>query len=123
MHTGVNEAKQSGMPESLLPSPFADLERFAQTWCLATEPERFAQRMASTMSEMQAFYAASFPRIGEMLAFCDAHQLGDLPDDACRLLQLVHSTIMVSMCVEIWHQPAVIDAAGARLDRVREPFP
>ena len=38
---------------------FADLEPFAATWCLPTEPERFAQRLASTMDEMQAFYDAA----------------------------------------------------------------
>ena len=30
----------------LLPSEFADLERFAEPWCLATEGERWAQRHA-----------------------------------------------------------------------------
>ena len=33
----------------LLPSEFSDLEPFAEKWCLATEPERWAQRMSSTM--------------------------------------------------------------------------
>lgn len=40
------------MAETLLPPEFSDLEPFAATWCLATEPERFAQRMASSMGEM-----------------------------------------------------------------------
>ena len=34
------------MADSLLPPEFSDLEPFAATWCLATEPERFAQRLA-----------------------------------------------------------------------------
>ena len=42
---------------SLLPDAFADLEPFA-AWCLATERERYAKRLASTMPEMQAFYDA-----------------------------------------------------------------
>ena len=111
------------MSDSLLPLDFEDLEPFAVTWCLATEAERFARRMASTMQEMQAFYDAGFPRIDEALAYCDKFPLDDLPDDARHLLQLVHSIVMVAMCVEIWHQPKVIDSAGAVLHRVGEPLP
>ena len=48
------------MPDVLLPAAFSDLEPFASTWCLATESERFAKRMASTMEEMHAFYDAGF---------------------------------------------------------------
>ena len=40
---------------------FSDLEPFADTWCLATERERFAARLASTMDEMQALYDAAMP--------------------------------------------------------------
>jgi hypothetical protein len=110
------------MNDSLLPSEFADLEPFAVTWCLAPEPERRAQRMASTMAEMQAFYDAGFPRIEEMLAYCDKFPLDDMPDEARRLLQLVYSIIMVAMCVEIWHQPRVIDGGDAKLHRVGGPL-
>ena len=111
------------MPDALLPIDFEDLEPFAATWCLATEADRFARRMASTMPELQAFYDAGFPRIDEALAYCDKFPLDDLPDDARHLLQLVHSIVMVAMCVEIWHQPKVIDSAGAVLHRVGEPLP
>ena len=38
------------------------------TWCLATEPERWARRLASSMAEMQAFYDACFPRAEEAIA-------------------------------------------------------
>lgn len=111
------------MAGPLLPSEFADLEPFAAAWCLATEPERHALRMASTMDQMQAFYDAAFPRIAEALAYCDAFPLHELPAPAARLLHLVHSTIMVAMCVEIWHQPGVVDGADARIHRVVEPRP
>ena len=111
------------MPDVLLPAEFATLEPFAATWCLETEAERYAQRLASTMAEMQAFYDAAFPRIREALDYCDKFPLDDLPDDVSHLLQLVYSTIMVAMCVEIWHQPKVIDAAYAQLDRIGDPRP
>jgi hypothetical protein len=111
------------LPEQLLPPAFADLEPFAATWCLATGEERWDRRMASTMSELQALYDAANPRLLDALAHCDQFPLDDLPDDARRLLELVHSTILVAMCVEIWHQPKVIDSGFAQLVRVAEPLP
>jgi hypothetical protein len=111
------------MSDSLLPAAFAELEPFAATWCLATESERYAQRMRSTMAEMHAFYDAGFPRIQEALACCDKFPLDDLPDDARHLLQLVHSIVMVAMCVEIWYQPNVVNGADAVLERIAEPLP
>ena len=101
------------MTDARLPAAFADLEPFAATWCLATESERFDRRMASTMDEMQAFYDAFFPRVNEAVDYCDKFPLDDLPDDARRLLELVHSLVMVSMAVEIWHQPRPVDSADA----------
>jgi hypothetical protein len=111
------------MTGALLPPEFSDLEPFAETWCLSTEPERYARRMASSMPDMQAFYDAAFPRIQDALAHCDKFPLKEMPDDARRLLQLVHSIIMVAMCVEIWHQPNVVNGADAEIHRVGEPLP
>jgi hypothetical protein len=107
----------------LLPEAFAELEPFAATWCLATETERFARRMASSMAEMQSFYDAFFPRIEEAIAYCDRFPLDDVPEDAQRLLQLVYSLVMVAMAIEIFRQPAPTDAADAVLERVKEPAP
>jgi len=111
------------MTDALLPAAFADLEPFASTWCLATESERFERRLASSMDEMQAFYDAFFPRVNEAVDYCDKFPLDDLPEEARRLLELVHSLVMVSMAVEIWHQPRPVDSADAYLDRVVEPLP
>ena len=74
------------MAEALLPPEFSELEPFAPVWCLATEPERFAQRMASGMDEMQAFYDAITPRAEEAMTYCDRFALDDLPADAENLL-------------------------------------
>ena len=79
--------------------------------------------MASSMDEMQAFYDAFFSRVNEAVDYCDKFPFDDLPEDARRLLQLVHSLVMVSMAVEIWHQPRPVDSADAYLDRVVEPLP
>ena len=44
---------------SAFPSDFADLEPFAD-WALASERERYAKRLASSMDELQALYDAVF---------------------------------------------------------------
>jgi hypothetical protein len=111
------------MSETLLPSEFADLEPFAATWCLPTEGERFAKRLASSMDDMQAFYDAAFPRAEAATAYCDRFPLDDLPPDAERLLQLVYSLVMVSFPVEAWRQPHIPDSGAAYLDLLVEPIP
>ena len=111
------------MSEALLPAEFSDLESFAPTWCLPTERERFAQRMTSSMKDMQAFYDAFFPRAEEAIQYCDKFELDDMPDDAQHLLQLLYSLVMVSFPVEVWRQPNVPDSGAAYLDLLIEPIP
>ena len=107
----------------MLPEQFLELEPFAPKWCLPTEHDRFAMRMASTMDEMQAFYDAFFPRAEEAIAYCEKFELDDMPDDAQRLLQLIYSLVMVSFPVEAWRQPHVPDTGAAYLDLLIEPIP
>jgi len=111
------------MSQPMLPPAFADLEPFAAKWCLASEPERYAERMASSMDEMQEFYDAFYPRVEEAIDYCDKFPLEDLPDDALHLLYLIYSLIMVSMPVDVWHQARVVDAGEAYFDRSIEPVP
>ena len=111
------------MPDVILPEAFSVLEPFAEMWSLATERERFEARMSSSVEEMQAFYDAFFPRAEEAIAYCDKFPLDDMPDDAQRLLHLIHSLVMVSFPVEAWRQPHVPDSGAAYLDRVLEPRP
>lgn len=111
------------MADALLPSEFSELELFASKWCLATEHERFAERMASSMDEMQAFYDAITARADEAMAYCDAFSLDDMPEDARNLLHLLYSMVMVSFPVESWGQPHVPDTGSAYLDLLVEPGP
>ena len=111
------------MSDAMLPSAFAELEKYAQTWCLATETERWNARMASTMAELREFYDAFFPRLEEAIEHCDKFALDGLPDDALNLLHLIYPLIMVAMAVEIMHQPAPVNAADAVMIRTVEPVP
>jgi len=109
------------MTTTLLPAEFADLEPFASTWCLATEPERWAQRLASSMDDLQAFYDACFPRVDEAIDYCDTFDLHAMPDDAARLLELLCSFALVSYPIEVWQQIQPVNTGSARLDRTAEP--
>ena len=111
------------MADALLPPEFSELERFARDWCLASEPERYAKRLASTMDELQAFYDAVFPRAEEAIAYCDTFPLHDLPDDVHRLLLLLYSLILVSFAVEIWRQPYIPDTGTASFELTDAPVP
>ena len=103
-----------------LPSEFADLEPFLD-WDLATEPERYAKRLSSTMEEMQAFYDAAFPRLEDVIAYCDRFPLNDLPEDARTLMHMMQSLINVSFPIEAWKQPKVPDSGATYVDCIKEP--
>jgi hypothetical protein len=111
------------MPGIRLPSAFAELEPYAQKWCLATETERWDARVSSTMPDMRAFYDAFFPRLEEAIEYCDKFTLDSLPDDALNLLRLIYSLVMVAMAVEIMGQPVPVSAADAVMVRIAEPTP
>jgi hypothetical protein len=111
------------MTTTMLPGEFSDLEPFAAKWCLETEAERFSQRLASTMAEMQDLYDAATPRLEAAISYCDKFPLSDLPQDALNLLHLLYSVVMVSFPVECWGQPRVPDTGAAYLDLVSEPSP
>ena len=89
----------------------------------SAEPERYAERMASSMEEMQEFYDAAYPRVEEAIDYCEKFPLDELPEDALNLLHLIYSLIMVSMPVDVWHQARVVDAGEAYFDRSVEPVP
>ena len=103
-----------------LPSEFADLEPFLD-WDLATEPERYTKRLASTMTEMQVFYDVAFPRLNDVIAYCDKYPLDDLPEDVRTLMHLMQSLVMVSFPIEAWKQPRVPDSGAAWVELIREP--
>jgi hypothetical protein len=103
-----------------LPAEFADLEPYAD-WDLATEPERYAKRLASSMPEMEAFYEAAFSRLEDAITYLDKFALDELPDDARSLMHVMQSLVMVSFPVEVWKQPKVPDSGSTYLNLVGEP--
>src|SRR5579864_2032346 len=108
---------------TMLPDDFGDLERFAERWCLATEPERYATRLASPMDELQAFYDAVAPRAAAAIAYCDQYPLEDMPQTGVNLMHLIYSFVNVSFPVEVWLQPRVPDSGSAYFTCFVEPTP
>lgn len=108
---------------AMLTAAFADLEPFAEKWCLATEPERYAMRLSSSMPEMLAFYDAITPRAEAALAYCEQFPLHDLPEDALHLLHLLYSMIEISFPIEVWGQGRIPDTGSASFDCFVEPVP
>ncbi|WP_029114743.1 hypothetical protein [Mycobacterium sp. URHB0044] len=107
---------------AMLPTEFAEFEQFSD-WCLPSERERYAKRLASSMADMQAFYDAITVRAEDAIAYCDKFPLDDLPDDVLNLMHLLYSMIMVSFPVECWKQPRVPDSGASTLDCLSEPVP
>ena len=103
-----------------LPTAFADLEPFAG-WCLPTERERFAKRIASTMAELQAFYDAAFPRLQESEEYLRGVALDGISDEDRNLLWLFASLVTASFPVEVWRQPRVPDSGATSIDVVVSP--
>jgi hypothetical protein len=108
------------MPQPTLPAEFAALEPYTD-WVLASERERYAKRLASSMAQMQAFYDAAFPLLEPATVYLERFSLGDLPEAERNLLLLMMSLVMVSFPVEVWKQARVPDSGAAYLDVVAEP--
>ena len=64
-----------------------------------------------------------YPRVHDAMAHLDQFPLRELPERELNLLHLVYSLVMVSLPVEVWHQPRVIDSGTAYFDRYLEPVP
>lgn len=109
------------MSETLLPGEFAELEPYAAKWCLPTEDRRWAERLASSMGEIQAFYDAFEPRAEEAIRYCDKYGLDELPEDAKNLLYLLCSLVQASFPVECWGQPRVPDTGAAHVSCIVQP--
>jgi hypothetical protein len=105
-----------------LPADFADLEPFAD-WCLPSEGDRYARRIASSMDELQAFYDAAFPRLSDSTDYLTALGLDDISDEDRNLLWLFASLVTVSFPVEVWRQARVPDSGASSIDVTVEPVP
>lgn len=93
---------------SALPESFQDLEPFAQ-WARSTEVERMATRENSTIEELQVFYDAMLRRLPAIVEYLNQFPLDRMPETAQQLLQMALTLNEVSIAVERYRQPRVIN--------------
>ena len=106
----------------ILPPEFSELLPFADRWALPTEAERQNARLASSMEDIGAFYAAMQPRIDDILTSLADRDPASLPDELKPLFRLTLSYCEVAPAVELFRQPAVVDGfEPRRLVRVEIP--
>jgi hypothetical protein len=110
------------MPDALLPDQFAGLEPYARKWCWPTEDQRWAERLASSMNEIQSFYDAFEPRAEEAMKYCDQFTVDNLPEDARNLLYLLCALVQASFPVECWGQVRVPDTGAAHVSCIVQPL-
>jgi hypothetical protein len=91
-----------------LPESFQDLEPFAH-WALATEVERMAARENSSIEELQVFYDALMRRMPAIVDYLNQFALDQMPEPAQQLLLMALSLNEVSLAVERYRQPRVIN--------------
>ncbi|MBV9951593.1 MAG: hypothetical protein JO291_06560 [Acidimicrobiia bacterium] len=106
---------------SALPEGFEDLEPWVADWARPTRAERYEARLSKTYDELAEFYDAIAPRAEEAIAHLDGLDLAALGDDDARLMQLLHSMILVSYAVNVFQQPRIPDSGSAFFDMVHEP--
>jgi len=104
-----------------LPKGFEDLEPWVADWAKPTRAERYAMRLSKTYDELAEFYDAIARRAEEAIAHLDGLDLAALGDDDARLMQLLHSMILVSYAVNVFQQPKIPDSGSAFFDMVFEP--
>jgi hypothetical protein len=106
---------------SSLPAGFEELEPWVVDWARPTRAERYAMRLSKTFDELAAFYDAIASRAEEAIIHLDGLDLSALGDDDARLMQLLHSMILVSYAVNVFQQPRIPDSGSAFFDMVAEP--
>ncbi|MSO69839.1 MAG: hypothetical protein EXQ98_06125 [Alphaproteobacteria bacterium] len=89
------------MNSAVLPDEFNALMPFI-AWALPTERERTIKRLASSMDELNGFYAAAMARLEAIVAFLDREPLEQMSDKNKPLMHLMLSLVEISNIVELY---------------------
>ena len=94
------------MSKNQLPAAFSALEKHL-SYALPTPKERLRARVASTMSELQAFYDDVAPRMDAILTYLQDFPPNekDLDPQILNLVRLGKAYIEVAMSIEMLHAP------------------
>lgn len=109
----------------MLPEGFSELEALVGDWALATEPERYRKRLATSLAELRLFYDAIQPRMNDVMEHLRHHpaeQIDALPTPTRALFHLALSYFEASHPIELkWRATDLDDAFPA--DRIEYEGP
>jgi hypothetical protein len=86
---------------TLLPSKFAALEPFVNSWAIAGAANRMKRRLESAEEDRVAFFNAAKDLVKPALDYLDQKPLGQFDDQEKRLMNLMLSFCHVLLAVEI----------------------
>lgn len=101
----------------LLPPGFEAAEPFVAEWVLPDAAARMAKRQASGIDDLNRLYDTMLPLGEAALAHLRNFELGNVPEDAERLLKLMLALAEVAPAVEWYNDPRVYD--GFPVERIR----
>lgn len=102
------------MADRRLPAEFAHLQPWAEIWSLPTERERHLQRLASTIEDLDAAFAALTPDIERILTYLNERELGAMTAEENNLLMLALSLAEIAPAVQIFREPGNPDGFDTR---------
>lgn len=97
-----------------LPAGFETLQPFVSHWAIKGANRRLQQRLQSTDSERQAFFAAGQVLVPAALELLDQKPLNQFTAEEDRLMDLVLSLAHVSLAVEIQRDDEPLHAQAAK---------
>lgn len=94
-----------------LPEKFRSLEQWSP-WFLATERERYEQRIGSTIDELRAFHAALRPHMEDLIQYLEGFEWGaPLSDEDRNLFHLGLSYMEAAVPIDLgWKSPIAEDS-------------
>lgn len=100
----------NSLKDVMLPAQFAELQEFVKKWYKPGMGEQYAERLNSSMAELQEFYNAVKPRVLEIREYLDGKAFDDYTDGDRVLGRLVIAWIPVAEAVEVFKQARVPDS-------------
>lgn len=100
-----------------LPGAFGDLAPYLD-WALPTERARRIKRGASSMDELNAFYAAMVARMEDVLSFLGEFPPENPPADVERLFFMAASLAEIAPAIEMYGEQSALGLDVLRLTPV-----
>jgi hypothetical protein len=113
--------KRKAIVHTELPSKFTELARFLPKWEKRDTNGRYAERLASSMDELQVFHDAVMGRAEEIKHYLDSKPFADFGEQDRRLARLMFAFGTIAAAVEAFKRPSVPDTGAAAFYVAAEP--